>query len=56
VAELGFIGLGIMGKPMASYVVKAGRPIHVYGIIEETVKYLYNLGAKRCSFSKTVPC
>jgi len=48
--------LGIMGKPMASHLVKAGHAIHVYGIIEETVKYLCNLGAKRCRSSKTVPC
>ncbi len=53
-AELGFIGLGIMGKPMASHLVKAGHTIHVYDIIEETVKHLCNLGAKRCSSSKEV--
>jgi 2-hydroxy-3-oxopropionate reductase len=29
-AELGFIGLGIMGKPMASHLVSAGHTVHAY--------------------------
>ena len=27
--EIGFIGLGIMGKPMASHLVRAGHTVHV---------------------------
>jgi 2-hydroxy-3-oxopropionate reductase len=53
-AELGFIGLGIMGKPMAGHLVKAGHTLYVYDVIEEPVKYLCNLGARKCSSSKEV--
>lgn len=53
-AELGFIGLGIMGKPMASHLVKAGHTVHVCDISEEPVKYLCSLGAGRCSCAREV--
>jgi len=53
-AELGFIGLGIMGKPMASHLVKAGHTVHVCDISEEPVKYLCSLGAGKCSCAREV--
>jgi 2-hydroxy-3-oxopropionate reductase len=53
-ADLGFIGLGIMGKPMASHLVKAGYTVYVFDLGEESVKHLCSLGAKRCSSSKEV--
>ena len=53
-AELGFIGLGIMGKPMAGHLVKAGYTVHVYDLAEESVKHLVRLGAKRCAYCKEV--
>ncbi len=52
--ELGFIGLGIMGKPMASHLVKAGHTVHVCDLAEESVKLLCSLGAKACSCCKEV--
>ena len=52
--ELGFIGLGIMGKPMASHLVKAGHTVHVCDLAEESVKHLCSLGAKACSCCKEV--
>jgi len=52
--ELGFIGLGIMGKPMASHLVKAGYTVHVCDLAEESVKLLCSLGAKACSCCKEV--
>ena len=52
--ELGFIGLGIMGKPMASHLVKAGHTVHVCDLAEESVKLLCSLGAKACSCCKDV--
>ena len=51
-AELGFIGLGIMGKPMAGHLVKAGHTVHVCDLAEESVKHLCSLGAKACSCCK----
>ncbi len=47
-ADVGFIGLGIMGKPMAGHLVKAGHTVHVYDLAEDSVKYLCTLGAKAC--------
>jgi len=53
-AELGFIGLGIMGKPMASHLVKAGHSVQVCDLAEESVKHLCSLGAKGCTCCKEV--
>lgn len=53
-AELGFVGLGIMGKPMASHLVRAGHTVHVYDVVEEPVKYLCSLGAKGCTCCREV--
>ena len=53
-AELGFIGLGIMGKPMAGHLVKAGHTVHVFDLVEESVKHLCRLGAKGCTCCKEV--
>src|SRR4030042_1577851 len=52
--ELGFIGLGIMGKPMAGHLVKAGHTVHVCDVVEEPMTYLCSLGAKGCSCCKEV--
>ena len=52
--EIGFIGLGIMGKPMASHLVKAGHTVHVCDLAEESVKLLCSLGAKACRCCKEV--
>jgi len=53
-AELGFIGLGIMGKPMASHLVKAGHIVHVCDLVEESVKHLCSLGGKACSCCREI--
>jgi len=53
-AELGFIGLGIMGKPMAKHMVMAGHIVYVYDLSEEPMKHLCGLGAKRCAYCKEV--
>lgn len=52
--KLGFIGLGIMGKPMAKNLLKAGYELVVYDINEEPVKELVELGAKPGTSSKDV--
>ncbi|MBQ4505864.1 MAG: NAD-binding protein [Firmicutes bacterium] len=44
--KTGFIGLGIMGRPMASNLVKAGCDLIVYDLNEEAVRALTALGAK----------
>ena len=49
--QIGFIGLGIMGKPMAMNLLKAGYSLTVYDIRPEPVKEVVAAGAEegRCS-------
>jgi 2-hydroxy-3-oxopropionate reductase len=49
--KIGFIGLGIMGKPMAMNLLKAGYNLTVYDIRPEPVKEVVAAGAQegRCS-------
>jgi 2-hydroxy-3-oxopropionate reductase len=53
-AELGFIGLGIMGKPMAGHLVTAGHKVRVYDLSEDSVKYLCALGAEACGCCREI--
>ena len=53
-AKLGFIGLGIMGKPMASHLVAAGHTVHVYNRSPGPVQELASKGATASSSSKEV--
>jgi len=53
-AKLGFIGLGIMGKPMAGHLLAAGNTVYVYDVVSESVKELASKGAAACSNSKEV--
>lgn len=43
--KVGFIGLGIMGKPMAKNVLKAGYELTVFDINKDAVKELVEAGA-----------
>ncbi|MDR3753644.1 MAG: 2-hydroxy-3-oxopropionate reductase [Terracidiphilus sp.] len=43
--NIGFIGLGIMGKPMAKNLLKAGHTLVVYDVVEAPVKELVEAGA-----------
>lgn len=43
--KIGFIGLGIMGKPMAKNLMDAGYPLVVFNRSKESVKELVNYGA-----------
>lgn len=53
-ANLGFIGLGIMGKPMAGHLVKAGHKVYVYDLNPAPIKELVAQGAIACQSSKEV--
>lgn len=44
--KIGFIGLGIMGRPMAKNLMKAGYKLVVYDINKEPVRELVSLGAE----------
>jgi 2-hydroxy-3-oxopropionate reductase len=52
--KIGFIGLGIMGKPMAKNLLKAGYQLVVYDVIPASVKELAAAGAEAASSSKEV--
>jgi len=52
--KLGFIGLGIMGKPMAMNLLKAGYSLTVYDIVPEKIKEVVGAGAVAVSSSKEV--
>ncbi len=52
--QIGFIGLGIMGKPMAKNLLKAGYSLTVYDIVGEPVEELVTEGAARGSSNKDV--
>jgi len=43
---IGFIGLGIMGKPMATNLLRAGYPLVVHDIVPTPVAELAKLGAR----------
>ena len=52
--KIGFIGLGLMGKPMALNIAKANFPLMVYDVREEPLAELAKLGAKVAKSTKEV--
>jgi len=52
--KIGFIGLGIMGKPMSKNLLKAGYPLVVYDIVAETVDEVVKAGAEKGTSPKDV--
>jgi 2-hydroxy-3-oxopropionate reductase len=52
--KIGFIGLGVMGKPMSKNLVKAGHDLTVFDIVEPAVKELESVGARRAHSSREV--
>jgi 2-hydroxy-3-oxopropionate reductase len=51
-AKIGFVGLGIMGKPMARNLMKAGHSLAVYDIRPEPVKELTGEGARAAASAR----
>ena len=54
IMNVGFIGLGIMGKPMARNLIKAGHQLTVYDVVPERVREAAELGASRGESAKDV--
>ena len=52
--KVGFIGLGIMGKPMSKNLVKAGHELVVFDFNEAAVKELADMGAVAAKSSADV--
>jgi 2-hydroxy-3-oxopropionate reductase len=44
--KIGFIGLGIMGRPMAKHLLEAGYPLVVHDLNREPVQELAAAGAE----------
>ena len=53
-AKVGFIGLGIMGKPMVKNLLKAGHEVVVYDVVPAGVQEVVAAGAKAAASSKAV--
>ena len=53
-AKIGFIGLGIMGKPMVKNLLKAGHEVVVYDVVPAGVQEVVAAGAKAAASSKAV--
>ena len=52
--EIGFIGLGAMGKPMSSNLIKKGYTLNVFDLRPEAVEELVKLGARPVDSPKNV--
>lgn len=52
--KIGFIGLGIMGKPMVKNLLKAGNEVVVFDIIKENINNVVEAGAIAANSSKSV--
>jgi 2-hydroxy-3-oxopropionate reductase len=53
-ANLGFIGVGIMGKPMAGHLLKAGHKVFVHDVVPTGVEAIVKEGAVACDSNKEV--
>jgi 2-hydroxy-3-oxopropionate reductase len=52
-SKIGFVGLGIMGTPMAGHLIKAGHEVHLYNI-PSVPPALVEAGGKLCASGKEV--
>lgn len=52
--EIGFIGLGLMGRPMALNLIKAGHTVHVWSRRRESMQPLLDAGAGDCASAADV--
>jgi 2-hydroxy-3-oxopropionate reductase len=53
-ANIGFIGLGIMGRPMSINLMKAGHPVVAHDIVPALLEKVLAAGAQRGASSKDV--
>ena len=52
--KIGFIGLGIMGKPMSRNLLKAGYELEVFDISKDAVAEIVKAGAHACASPKEI--
>jgi 2-hydroxy-3-oxopropionate reductase len=53
-SDIGFIGLGIMGRPMAKNLIKAGHKLIVHDVVAASVDEIVGAGAAKGTSSKDV--
>jgi 2-hydroxy-3-oxopropionate reductase len=53
-AILGFVGLGIMGKPMVGHLLAGGHTVNIYNLFPEPIQEMAAKGAIACGSSKEV--
>ncbi len=51
---LGFVGLGIMGKPMVGHLLAAGHKVNVFDRSADSIKEVVAKGAVACATSREV--
>ena len=51
-ANIGFIGLGNMGGPMAANLVRAGHSVSVFDLSKEAVATLVDSGSHSCAIGE----
>ena len=52
--RIGFVGVGIMGRPMVANLVKAGFPVTVFDLVPAAVEALENEGVPAAASSREV--
>ena len=52
--KIGFVGLGVMGKPMAKNLMKAGHELLVYDIVPASVQEMVDAGAQAADSLKEI--
>ncbi|MFA1819991.1 2-hydroxy-3-oxopropionate reductase [Virgibacillus oceani] len=52
--KVGFIGLGIMGKPMAGHLIKSGHETYLFDLNTDAVNELVALGGHACDSNKEI--
>ncbi len=52
--KLGWIGLGIMGRPMSGHLLAAGNTVYIYDVVAASVKEIEGKGGIACKSAKEV--
>ena len=52
--KVGFIGLGLMGQPMAGHLLKAGYDLYVHDVVDAAKQVLVDQGATACASNREV--
>jgi len=53
--KIGFIGLGIMGRPMAKNLLKAGKDLIVFDVVKEASEEIAAAGGALLSHAGKLP-